>query len=85
VDRTPIHVDEFGTIRFKVYSEEGDSYEFEQEENSDLLFVTMRDGKGYAKIKKVVNTTRGNNKEVVQIYENYLKESENGTTENSDD
>jgi hypothetical protein len=82
VDGTPIHVDEFGTVRFVLFSDDGRSYEFEQEVDSDLLFVTLRDNRGRAKAKRVVNTAYRNNKEIVETYKTYIREqNESGSNE----
>jgi len=86
LDNTPIHIDEFGTLSFSVYQENGYTYEFEQAAHSDYLFITMRDDKHRAIGKRVVNTTTDRNKEIVEIYKDYLKEQDDITREqNSDD
>lgn len=76
MDGTPVHIDEFGTVRFILFSEGGTSYEFEQEASSELLFITVRDLNGRAEMKRVVNTEKTNNKEIVENYKSYIREQD---------
>jgi len=85
VDKSPIHIDEFGTVRFVVYTEHGSSFEFEQEPDSHLLFITARDGFGRAQIKKIIDTDLKDNTEIVETYKNYLKERTDDSEEKSSD
>mgnify|MGYP006266376043 CR=1 FL=1 len=71
MDDTPIHVDEFGTLRFIIYQDDS-SYEFEQEADSDFLFVTMRDAQGRAVNKQVVDIKNKYNKSILDLYDDYL-------------
>lgn len=74
MDKTPIHIDEFGTISFSVFLESGSTYDFAKGEGSDYLFVTLKDNEGKARLKRVVDTTKQSNSEIVEIYTDYLKE-----------
>lgn len=76
MDGTPVHIDEFGTVRFVVFSDSGASYEFEQEADSVLLFITLRDERGRAVLKKIVNTSKTNNQEIVESYKSYIREQD---------
>lgn len=76
MDGTPVHIDEFGTVRFTLLSEQGISYEFEQEADSTLLFITVRSPQGRAEMKRVVDTEQTDNREIVETYTNYIKEQD---------
>ena len=81
MDKTPIHTDEFGTISFSIHQEDGHIYVFEQGQDSHTLFITLKDEKGVAIGKRVVNTKKPNNKEIVEVYNDYLKEHDEESTE----
>lgn len=86
MDNTPIHIDEFGTVRFTIYLEDGHSYEFEQGEDEDFLFITLRDKVGRAKGKKVVDLRKTRNKDIIEMYNDYVQEQNSDETgQNSDD
>lgn len=75
MERSPIHIDEFGTIRFTVYTDSGLAYEFEQESDGTLLFITVRDIHGRAQYKKILNIELPENEEIVKTYKTYIEES----------
>ena len=81
MDKTPIHIDEFGTVSFSVYLDNGHTYEFAQSVDSDFLFITLRDDKGATIGKRVVNTQISTNKEIVEMYTDYLKEQDDDARE----
>lgn len=85
MERSPIHIDEFGTIRFRVFSDQGYTYEFEQEADSELLFVTVRDIHGRAEAKNILNTENPKNKDIVELYKEYIRESEDEIEEQGDE
>lgn len=74
MDNNPIHIDEFGTLRFTIFQDDGHSYEFEQEAEADYLFITLRDPHGRALGKKVIDIEKYNNKDILEIYNDYLRE-----------
>ena len=82
MDGTPVHIDEFGTVRFVLFSEGGASYEFEQETDSELLFITVRDFRGRAEIKRIVNTAQTDNREIVETYKLYIREQNESGKDN---
>ena len=71
---TELHIDEFGTIRFSLFRENGWTYSFEQEADSELLFVTTYNEKGRTTEKQVINTHKHDNKEIVERYQDFLRE-----------
>jgi len=84
VDKTPIHTDEFGTLSFSIHEDNGHTYEFEQEQDSQILFITLKDEKGKAIGKRIVNTDKPNNKEIVEVYNDYLKEHDEEGNESTE-
>jgi len=84
MDKTPIHIDEYGVLRFSVFHDNGTAYEFEQEPDSDYLFITQIDKKGKTTAKRLVDTTELHNKEIVEIYNDYLKEQDDRKSDSDD-
>ena len=69
-------VDEFGIRSFTLTSEGGLSYTLERIDGSKYIFVTIKDTDGRAIGKKVVDTTKEENKNVLNMYEDYVKDCE---------
>lgn len=84
MEKPPVHIDEYGVVRFKVHTDDGVSYEFEQEPESALLFITVRDYAGRAEVKKVIDTELIENKEIVEMYKGYIR-GENDKQKNDND
>ncbi len=78
MDFTPIDIDEFGTTRFSFLTDAGTVYDFEKEDGSTMLFITIRDWEGRALSKKLIDTTKNVNKTIVKMYEDYVKEKTSG-------
>jgi len=76
MDKSPIEIDEFGTLRFSVYRDNGYTFDFEQEPDSIHLFITTKDAEGRTLGKRVVDTHKVDNKEIVEIYRDYIKDRE---------
>lgn len=74
MDSTPFHIDEFGTIRFTLHQEDGHSYEFEQEEDANFLFITLKNPQGRALTKRVIDLRKPENKDIIELYNEYIRE-----------
>jgi len=71
-------VDEYGTLRFTVVAKSGAMYLFEREEKSQFLFVTVMDEEGSATEKRIIDVTKTENRDIVDMYNDYLKERTDG-------
>lgn len=72
------NVDELGTMRFMVVAKNGTMYIFEREPQASLLFVTVRDENGIAMEKRLIDTTKIENRDIVEMYNDYLTENIDG-------
>ena len=72
-----LDVDESGTLRFMVVAKSGDMYLFEHEEKSTLLFVTVMNNEGRATEKRIIDVTKTENRNIVDMFNDYLKDREN--------
>lgn len=78
MDSETPNIDTFGTLRFTVVAKDGAMYLFEREERARLLFVTVRDSTGTATEKRIIDVTKPENREIVEMYNDYLKEKTDG-------
>ena len=72
MEREPVHIDEHGTLSFLIIKDDGESYLFEQD--TQFIFVTEKDMYGRAKTKRVINADDEKNKELIEIFDLYIKE-----------
>jgi len=71
-------IDENGTLRFMVVAKSGVMYLFEREEKSQLLFVTVKTEEGRATEKRIIDVTKTENRDIIDMYNDYLKEKTDG-------
>jgi len=67
-------IDEYGTLRFMFVDDLGIMYLFERGNRSKFLFVTVKDEKGSAEQKIVIDLTKTENENIVEMYNDFIKE-----------
>ncbi len=72
------NVDNLGTMRFMVVAKNGTMYIFEREPWSSLLFVTVKDEHGNATEKRLIDVTKIENRDIVEMYNDYITENTDG-------
>lgn len=71
-----VTTDEYGITSFTIVQDTGEMYLFQQEEGSDLLFITIMDVDGRATGKRVINITLRSNKEIADELKDYIREQQ---------
>jgi len=69
-----VHFDEFGTISFSILDTSGEFFKFEQEQDSNLIFVTVFDANGRPIAKRIINADKDDNKDIIELYMSLIEE-----------